>query len=73
LERLIAIEEKSEGAKSYRNRMIRGLILTTVGIIITGATYLIAEPGGKFLICWGAVLFGVIDFLAGFFGWIRNL
>lgn len=73
LGRSIAELQKREKARSYRNRMIRGLIWTVVGLIITGATYLFTEPGGKFVICWGAVLFGVIDFLVGFFGWINNL
>jgi len=72
-DRLMAEVQKGERARIYRNRMIRGLIWTIVGITITCATYLFTEPGGQFIICGGAILFGVIDFLIGFFGWISNL
>jgi len=59
-------------AKKYKNRMIRGLVWTIVGILLTWLTYDIAsEQGGTYLICWGAVIFGFIDLLAGLFGWLK--
>jgi hypothetical protein len=65
--------QRSHKARSYRNRMIRGLIWSIAGIAITVITYLFTEPGGQFIICGGVIFFGVIDFLIGFFGWIGNL
>jgi len=64
--------EKVIKAEKYSERMMRGLIWTIVGIAITTGTYFFAEPGDHFIICWGAVLFGVIDFLVGLFGWLAN-
>jgi len=55
-----------------KNRIIRGLVWTILGIVITWITYDIAsEQGGTYLICWGAVIFGIIDLLAGLFGWVK--
>lgn len=59
-------------AEKYKSRMIRGLLWTIAGIVITAISYSIAEEqGSTYLICWGAVLFGIIDFLAGLVGWLR--
>jgi len=61
---------KARGEK-YRKRMFRGLLWTIAGIIITCGTYLFAEDlGGQYVLCYGAIIFGVIDFLAGLIGWI---
>lgn len=59
-------------ARKYRGRMIRGLLWTIAGIVVTAVTYsMAAESGGTYIICWGAVLFGIIDFLVGLVGWLR--
>lgn len=55
-----------------KNRMIRGLVWTIAGIAITWVSYNMAsEEGGTYLICGGAVIFGIIDLLAGLFGWLK--
>jgi hypothetical protein len=58
-------------ARQHRSRMLRGAAWTVAGLVITLITYDMASQGGAYYICWGAVLFGVIDFLAGLFGWLR--
>ncbi len=60
-------------ANRYRGRMIRGLLWTVAGIVITAVTYnmAVSEGGGAYYICWGAILFGFIDFLIGLVGWLR--
>jgi hypothetical protein len=53
--------------------MVRqGLLWTVAGILITAITYSIAsDEGGTYFICWGAVIFGLLDLLAGLVGWLR--
>lgn len=60
--------------EKYKKRMLRGLAWTIVGTIITCVTYTFADSlGGKFVVVYGAIIFGVIDFIAGLFGWIFNM
>ena len=60
-------------AQKNKNRMFRGLAWTVAGTIITVVTYSSASlSGGTYYICWGAILFGVIDFFAGLIGWLSN-
>ena len=55
----------------YRKQMIRGLLWTVAGGTITCLTYVFASNlGGQYVLCWGAVIFGIIDFLVGLFGWL---
>lgn len=55
----------------YRNQMIGGIIWTVTGIAITIISMNMSSGGGTYYVCWGAVLFGVIDFLMGLFGWLK--
>ncbi len=58
----------------YKSRMLRGLALTILGVIITCVTYAFADSlGGKFVLFYGAIIFGIIDLIAGFVGWIANM
>ena len=60
--------------EKYKKRMLRGLAWTIVGAVITCGTYVFADSlGGKFVLLYGALIFGIIDFVAGLFGWIYNL
>ncbi|XBQ16146.1 MAG: DUF533 domain-containing protein [Oceanicaulis sp.] len=47
-----------------RNIVIGGGI-ATVGIIITLATYSNASAGGSYVVTWGAIVFGGVQFLVG--------
>jgi hypothetical protein len=45
-----------------------GAIWFILGIAVTAGTYLaVADTGGTYLICWGAVVFGGLQFLRGLF------
>jgi hypothetical protein len=60
--------------EKYKKQMLRGLAWTIVGSMITCGTYVFADSlGGKFVLLYGAIIFGIIDFTAGLFGWIYNL
>jgi len=59
-------------AEKYRKQMNRGLIWAVAGTVITIDSYSVASSsptGGTFYICWGAVLFGIIDFFVGYISW----
>ena len=43
------------------------MLLLVVGIAITVGTYLMAAPGGVFVLAWGPIVFGGIQFLRGVF------
>ncbi len=58
--------------KKYRKRMIRGLLWAVAGIALTIGTYIFAEESGgtRFLIFYGAILWGLVDFLGGLVAWL---
>lgn len=61
-------------AKNKR-RMISGALWCIGGIIVTAVTYSNASSsptGGHYVIAWGAIIFGFIDFIRGFIGWSEN-
>jgi len=73
-----AVTETNKALKKVRRekakkRMIRGLLLTVGGIIVTVLTYMFASQlGGTYFIFYGAIIFGFIDFIVGLVGWIAD-
>lgn len=60
--------------EGYAKRMKRGFILLVVGIVITCGTFWFSESlGGKYVLFYGAIGIGLMDFVIGFFGWLANL
>jgi len=53
----------------YKRRMLFGFLWAAGGTAVTIGTYEAAGEGGVFFIAWGAIIFGIIDFLRGLFGW----
>lgn len=49
-----------------RNMMIGGIVCL-IGVAVTLGTYSSAAPGGSYLIAWGAILYGGIQFIRGLF------
>ncbi len=45
--------------------MIFGALWCVGGIVVTVATYRAASGGGAFVVAWGAILFGAIQFFRG--------
>jgi hypothetical protein len=78
VEQSIARKKNAQGdqtalADKHKKRMFRGLAWTTVGIIITSFSYSVDSPnGGTYVIWWGAIFYGLYDFLKGLVGWLRN-
>lgn len=57
-----------------KKRMTRGLIWAVIGIVLTCGTMALAssQGGGRYVLFYGAIIFGVIDFFAGLIGWLWN-
>jgi hypothetical protein len=53
-------------------KMVFGALWTIGGTIATVFSYSAASGGGKYFIFWGAIVFGVIDFLVGLNGYISS-
>jgi hypothetical protein len=60
-------------AEKGKKRMTRGMIWAVIGIVLTCGTMTFASNlGGKYILFYGAVIYGVIDFIAGLIGWLSN-
>lgn len=77
-EEMNRLKETPEGrqilAKKYSRHMLYGVLWAAGGTIVTVATYEAAASnpgGGTYVIAWGAILFGIIDFFRGLFGWLK--
>jgi len=54
-------EKKSDGGSD----MLWGAIWCIGGIIVTAYTYSNAAPGGAYVVAWGAIIFGAVQFIKG--------
>jgi hypothetical protein len=64
---------KKAQREKYKKRMTRGLLWTIAGIVITCGTFAISDSlGGRYYLFYGAIIFGLIDFVVGLIGWIVN-
>lgn len=68
------LEAKREGERvaqghskmrSGRRTMWIGGVVAIAGALITGITYAAAEPGGRYFLLWGAIIFGAAQFFIG--------
>ena len=67
--------EPSVNSGKYFRKMIFGALWAVGGTMATVFSYSSAagsSGGGKYFIFWGAILFGLIDCLVGFSGWVSN-
>jgi len=58
----------------YVRRMGRGFASILVGVLLTVATFEMAQAAGigMYIVWWGAILWGLVDFIAGLVGWLRH-
>jgi hypothetical protein len=71
-EQINSDEEKQEIAKRYFIRMIYGILWFFGGTFVTLVTYFLVtsiSSGGTYIVAWGAILYGIITFIRGFYGW----
>ena len=64
-------EARAIMAGKYVRHMLFGALWLIGGAIVTLLTYNAAGPGGTYIVAWGAIVFGAIDFLWGLFNWLR--
>ena len=69
----MAENAEADEARGNRRRMLTGLLWCVGGLAVTSASYWFADAGGKFSVFYGAVLYGIYDFLVGLVGWLRYL
>ena len=53
----------------FNGHMIVGIIACIIGIGITGVSYFAASNiggNGRYVVAWGAILFGIVEILRGF-------
>ena len=72
------IKESPEGRKmltqKYARHMGYGLLWAIGGTVVTAVTYSAAASspsGGTYFVAYGAIIYGVIDFFRGLFGWLK--
>lgn len=74
VENLIKAKGRAEYDSSIKN-MIYGALWCIGGWAVTAATYSAAanaNGGGKYVVAWGAILFGGIQFLGGLVTYLRG-
>lgn len=59
----------AEDASDGTWRLTFGVLFLVGGLAFTALTYLLARPGGKFTLLWGAVAYGFIDVCRGLGAW----
>ena len=64
-------EGRQAMARQYKRHMLYGILWAAGGTAVTIATYEAASEGGWFIVVWGAIIFGIIDFFRGLFGWLK--
>ena len=58
-------------ASKYKRHMLYGILWAAGGLAVTIATYEAASEGGWFIVAWGAIIFGIYDFVRGLVEWLR--
>jgi hypothetical protein len=65
--------EKKANRQAARKNMAIGSIWCIGGTLVTALTYQAASGGGHYVIAWGAIIFGAIQFLGGLAQLVGNL
>ena len=56
--------KQAKQSKANKN-MLYGALWCVGGTVVTAATYSAASGGGKYVIAWGAIIFGAAQFIKG--------
>jgi len=54
-----------------RAEMIKGTLWLLGTAVVTGVTYAAAEPGGTYVVFWGAMAYGGYRFLRALYYWFN--
>jgi hypothetical protein len=69
----VAPEKAQPTQASARKNMLYGALWCIGGIIVTVTTYSAASGGGTYIVAWGAILFGGLQFLSGVYQYFTAL
>ena len=58
---------KQEKREAGNKNMLYGALWCVGGLLVTILTYSAASDGGTYIVAWGAVIFGAIQFFKGMF------
>ena len=58
---------KQEKREAGNKNMLYGALWSVGGLLVTILTYSAASDGGTYVVAWGAVIFGAIQFFKGLF------
>ena len=61
----VRVVKRNAVRKDGWGKVILGTVVALVGGGITGGTYLLAGPGGTYVVAWGIIIFGVVWLLIG--------
>ncbi|HLX59942.1 MAG TPA: hypothetical protein VKX17_01550 [Planctomycetota bacterium] len=64
-------EQRKVLSNAYFRHMIAGILWCVGGAVLTAVTLALGKGTG--LIFWGAIVFGIVDFFRGLFGWVRYM
>ena len=62
--RLVTLRHEAYQEAAKKN-MLHGALWCIGGIIVTAVTYAAASGGGTYIVAWGAIIFGAIQFFKG--------
>lgn len=61
----VAKGKPDEHKATVTANMLYGAILFIIGVVVTVCTYAMAAPGGVYLVAFGAILGGAVQFIRG--------
>ena len=64
-------EARQALAKAYARHMLYGILWAAGGITVTVAALTLSANGGTYIVAWGAIIFGIVDFFRGLSGWMK--
>lgn len=62
---------KDARKKAAQKNMLFGALWCIGGIVVTVVTFSLAQGGGSFIVAWGAIVFGAIQFFKGLVDFLR--
>lgn len=65
------LDPEAAARAAARAEMIRGTLWLAGAAVVTGAIYAAAEPGGTYVVFWGAMAYGAYRFLRALYYWFN--
>jgi hypothetical protein len=62
---------RAQMASKYKRHMLYGVLWAGGGTAVTLYTLNAASGGGTYVVAWGAIIFGVVDFFRGLIGYMK--